>query len=323
MDSIVEAALKHTEAEESEEVPDAETTNFGPPRFSYVGCGDRGCGRIDDGLADRSFDLEPQTPLDDHVTTVRVGDGFEVDSELGSNQFDLADTAMAVSGEDATLPTDLEGLLAPADICLLTLSLTDADAVAGTAGLVSLLEETPTMVFASTDGNLLSGALRRLTEATNTTVLLDESTISEGPLSTGEEQSDVLADRLVQRFVTNVVELPTVPGRVGIDYANVWEQWRNGGLAVPSVARLDSQELDVETISESLVPLAHTDGAVEGWMGYAVAGGKLQLSEFDRLQKNLPQALDGSLHVQDGVLGGRIREELGDTVVLSALQMTG
>lgn len=320
MKDIVEAALEHAEREGRQQAPDTDASEFGSPQFTYVGCGDRGCKRIDDGLSDRSFDLELQTPLEDLVTTVRVGDEFEVDSELVSNQFDLAGTAAAASGGDSSILEALEELISPADVCLFTLSLTDAEAVAATTELATLPEETPTMVFASTDGDHSSGALQRLTTTANTTVPFDESVISEGPLGTSEASSDILVDQFVQRFVTDVVELPTVPTRIGIDYTDVWEQWQHGGLAVPVVARLDRHDLDVETISEAITPLAQTDGVASGWVGYAIGGKNVQLSEFNRLRKNLPQALDGQLRFEDGVLGGRIREGWGDRILLSVLQ---
>jgi hypothetical protein len=314
---IVEAALENVEAE-SREAVESDATEFGPLQFLYIGCGKQGCSRVDAGLADRPYDPSPSTALRTLVTTAHVGVGELVDKDEAISSDHIAQN---IPDEAATVLPPIDLPVEHVDLCLLTVHLDESHAGIVAASVADLLDNTPTIAFTSTDDDARGQAFDRLSNAVNTTVLLDESVIAEGPLGVSETPPDDLSDRLVRDFVTDTVELSTVPGPIGIDYARLWKLWRNGGLAVPSVARLDRRELDVGSISESLVPLARADEPASGWLGYVVGGSTLKLSEFERLRENLPPALDDELRGEGGVLGGRIQENLGDTLLVTAFRM--
>jgi len=317
MKDIVESALKHTKAEQREAAED-DTNEFGPPRFVLIGGGERGQIRAKAGIANRTYREPPPSPLEGLVITVCVGDSYDPNSGLDSEQIQINDPTRLDSDLDGT-PSDIEDLLAWTDFCFLTVSLAERDVVTATAEIAERAEETTTVVFASiTDGT--TDGIDQLMTTTNTVVLFDEDVIERSPMGEPEVPPNVLTDRLIRELATDIVEIPTVPGPIGVDYAQFYDIWNNGGLAVPAIARLTHDELTVEEIADSLIPFAHIDGDADRWFGYAVGGSEFRLSEFEDIQQNLPSALANELQSKDGVLGGRIQESLGDTVELTALR---
>lgn len=313
MQDIVESALENADKERHETVK-PQSTEFGPPQFLYIGCGERGESRVAAGLTDRTYDDPPPTSLGDLVTALHVGDDVAAAARANSLGRLLEDTQTDAELNQQALET--------IDLCLLTVDRADPQAVAAAANVAEFFKDTPTIVFASTpDGGARGPPLDSLRNTTNMTVLLNESLIDGSPLGGGDVSPEALVDRHIRNFVTNIVELLSVPGPISVNYARVWDLWQSDGVAIPSVAKLDRDDFDVEAIKESLVPLARADESLDSWFGYAVGGAEFTLAELEQLRETLPAALGGELEPNDGVLGGRIRADSEDTLVVSTLQM--
>lgn len=319
MKNIVESALKNAE-QQSQGTHQSHSSEFGHPEFFYIGFGDRGGRRIDAGLADRSYETTSVSPLEDIVTTASIG----IDEQFpgsGPVPFDLLTRTTSEFDSTSYPPSDQPEQ--PPDFCLITgdIAATNSDQVL--TGISELVDDTTTSVaLLSTQDRATTLEVERLSSGIDSTVLIDESVIADGPLDGAEMPSEELVDRIIQDFVTDIVEITTVSSPIGVDYLEVRRQFDNGGLVVPYVARLDRSSLDVETIADSLIPLARTERDASGWFAYICGGAGLKLSELNRLREKLPEALESGLTFDDGVVDGRIHYSLGDTIVVSILETT-
>ena len=320
MKDIVATALNNAQ-QANDEAPSSATEEFGLPRFCYIGCGSWGCQRVAAGIASRNYDRPPSTPLQQLTTGVCIGDEEAISHVRTAEQLSHETARASTSGEQDGRCTQLATAIGETDICLLTLSLTDADAVTTAISLAREIAEMPVLVFAATDGQHAETALQRLTTAANTTLLFDESVISEGPLGPTTNPVTELSARLVREFVTDAIEMPTISGPIGTQYPRVASHWDTGGLTIPSIVRVNPAASTASTLRETLLPLARTSAETEAWVGYVVAGKQFTLEEFEQLRTAI-QSTVGE-HATDGVLAGRIHPSMDNTRHLTLLQMVG
>jgi len=316
------ATALDTAQQAAEASSSSDSDEFGLPRFCYIGCGSWGCRRVAAGLADRSYDTAPRIPLQQLTTSIYVGRPETACPVRTATDFRHNAARTSAGGDRDGCDDRLVAAITETDICLLTLSLTDADAVTTAVTLARKAVNTPVLVFAATDGQHAETTLQRLTTAANTTLLFDESVIREGPLGHTAAPTDELTARLAREFITDAVEIPTISGAIGTRYPRVASYWDTGGLTIPSLARLGSDAPTAARPPESLLPLARTSAETEAWVGYVVGGKQFTLDEFDRLRTTL-QATVGERAAENGVLGGRVHPDMETGRYLTLLQMCG
>ena len=319
MKDIVATALNNTQ-QANDEAPSSATEEFGLPRFCYIGCGSWGCQQVAAGIANRNYDRPPSTPVQQLTTRICIGDEETISHVRTAEQLSHKAARASTSEQDGRC-TQAATAIGETDICLLTLSLTDADAVTTAVSLAREIAEMPVLVFAATDGQHAETTLQRLMTAANTTLLFDESVISEGPLGLTTNPVTELSARLVREFVTDAIEMPTISGPIGTQYPRVASHWDTGGLTIPSITRINPAASTASTLRETLLPLAHTSAETEAWVGYVVAGEQFTLEEFEQLRAAI-QSTVGE-HATDGVLAGRIHPSMDNTRHLTLLQMVG
>lgn len=320
MKDIVATAIDNAQRA-NDESSSSETEEFGLPRFCYIGCGSWGCQRVAAGIASRNYDRPPSTPFQQLTTRICIADEEAISHVRTAEQFGHETARASTSGEQDGRCTQLATAIGETDICLLTLSLTDADAVTTAVSLAREIAEMPVLVFAVTDGQHAETALQRLTTAANTTLLFDESVIFDGPLGLTTTPVGELSARLVREFVTDAIEMPTISGPIGTQYPRVASHWDTGGITIPSIARVNPAASTASTLRETLLPLARTSAETEAWVGYVVAGEQFTLEEFEQLRTAI-QSTVGE-HATDGVLAGRIHPSMDNTRHLTLLQMVG
>lgn len=286
MDDLIEDALERAaETETTEVAADA----FGPPQCCYLGCGTRGCARVETGLADREYTNDPLDPPETLVETA----------------------CLDQTASDRAIDRALEATLTDADASLLTADCTEP----GVDSLIRTIAaeiDVPVIALLSCDADCEGHPqFEDVTEIRFDTAAIDRELGDSAPIGPAQ-----LTDRLIRQFATDFVALSTVPLVINADYRTLWDCWEHGGVATPFLLQLDRTALAVETIESALTPIGPGTNSPQPatWIGYVTAGQSVRLEEFETLSWGLAQTLSSTETVRP--LGVQIDDELGDSIAV-------
>lgn len=306
MDGFVERAL----VEDSNDT-DTGSESISPPQFLYVGYDDRGCSRIHAGLDARRYNIDSAPSVAQSVTNVPI-------KSINTNPSVEANNENPIPVPDPN-GTPLGETTIESDACLLTSHLTNQHKIAELEEIAAEINDCPVFAFLSTTGGWSNIDRVQLSKVFETTVIFDESIIEQELCGSVANEGPSKTDTLIQQYVTNVIELPIVPGPIGVDYADVWSLWTGGQVGVPFTAALNINDLELEAVETSITMLKRDNMQGTDWFAYASAGPQITVEKFDQLKRSLSSMLVEDIDAGNGVFTGNVQANLGEKIILSGV----
>jgi len=335
MESIIEAALEHAEANVDAEQADSDGNPFGPPRAAIVGCGAPGTARVERGVAAHGMLAGAARRCE--TTTVAVGPNRQsLDTKLIDWSLVCQSAAEPTSREEpSSADADWRRLrerTRDVELSVVTGNLDTPDAARRLSRVVDVVAEgdAPTVVVPTIPDRPVQPwaerALRTFRGTADTLAPVDTAEPSANAQRTDEPRRvDGPIEQVLRALLGSVTGSMAFPADVG----SVYELLENGVVAVPVVATIERDAdpgdwvPDRESVDASLQPcydgsvLDVGSGRPRGWLAYLVGGAELTLHEAQRLEAMFPKLLTGD--ELDGVVCGHIDKETSGVTQLTAL----
>lgn len=160
--------------------------------------------------------------------------------------------------------------------------------------------------------------IRRLTEFSNTTVILDNNKLFEVARGLNVQQAFALSNELVAQTVSGVVEIVTGAADINRDLADIKAIMEEGHVAAIGIGESSSENRLIEAVTRAIKhPLLDVDvKGAKGALIYITAGPDFKIDELKSLETFVKNNLDSNAYVSWGL---KIREDFGEKVRVIAI----
>jgi len=160
--------------------------------------------------------------------------------------------------------------------------------------------------------------LKRLTQACDTTVVIDNNRLVQYAPNLPIADAFNLADAITGKAVTGITDTITMPSMMNIDFADVRSIMEHGGVAMISLGEGKGQDR-VEQAVRSTLDHPLLDVSYEGAKGallHMEGGSSLTLGDSISIGEKISDTFAQNAEVK---MGARLSPDLGDTVTVTAI----
>jgi len=307
MKDIVEDALECAVQEDGSETADSD--EFGPPQFLYVGIGDRGIKRLRPELAPRGNQSGPGAEIKTVVTRV----AFQSDSDRKPDESDQIDQYV----DDPQTLADLDSEI---DCCFITADLDEPSVITEILAVANSLQDSLVIAVLTTRTDDNRDIDRQFHDSVGTTVVIEDADSRFDTVESLAGSRSLSPDRLVHRLVSDFITLFVCPNLVAVDYARVLNQWDGGRSAVPFVGTFHQSEIRDPDYASSNSFVGPSSQSSTDWFGYAWIRPSFTLADFEHLRESLDSTLRSNTKDRCGILGCGVDEQLERSVFVSGVQ---
>ena len=158
-------------------------------------------------------------------------------------------------------------------------------------------------------------AIKALTESCDSTIVIDNSKLSEIVGDLPLKDALAVANALVGAFVRNITETITQPSLINLDFADLRAVMERGGISAIGIGEGDGEDRVTKAVSQALaVPLLDISGisATYGVLIHIVGGEDMTLEEVAVVGERIVEKIPDTKHViwgarVDSSLTGRVR----------------
>ncbi|VVB97507.1 Cell division protein FtsZ 1 [uncultured archaeon] len=158
-------------------------------------------------------------------------------------------------------------------------------------------------------------AIKALMESCNSTIVIDNSKLSEFAGDLPLNDALAVANALVGAFVKNITEAITQPGLVNLDFADLRAVMERGGISAIGIGESDGEDRIVKAVSQALsVPLLDISdiSATYGVLIHIVGGEDMTLEEVAAAGELIMDRIPDTRRISwgakvDSSLTGRVR----------------
>jgi cell division protein FtsZ len=327
--SFIEAAIKNKAEEETK--LNMDSTMFGTPRITIVGCGGAGGNTITrlqklgvKGAETIAINTDKQA-LDLVEADHKILIGKSITRGLGAGGFpDVAERSARESSHD------IEELIRDSDLVFVTAGMGGGTGTGSAPVVAEIAKKNGAIVtcMVSTPFNVerarlvkADEGLDRLRLKADSTVVLDNNRLLEFVPNLPINQAFSVMDQLIAETVKGISETITVPSLINLDFADMKTIVDSGGLSVMLWGESD-EDAGVEAIVKEALnhPLLNVDyTGANGALVHITGGPDMSLKYVQDVAKSLTQDMDCYANV---ILGARVLPEFEGKCRVMAI-MTG
>ncbi|MDD1771333.1 MAG: cell division protein FtsZ [Methanomassiliicoccales archaeon] len=190
-----------------------------------------------------------------------------------------------------------------------------ADIARRSGSMVISVATTPFSFEGSTRRNIAIKGLKRLREASNSLLVIDNDHMLHMVENLPVDQGLAVIDQLISELIKGVVDILTAPSLINLDFADLRTVMEEGGVSTI----LYGENADPDAVVRDALNNPLLDVDIRGGTGALVhitGGSNLTLKRANRIIASITKILDEGANVKFGV---RVDEEMQDTIRMIAI----